>query len=177
MEYLKGSKDLLDANLTIATACLTYLLFDVFAKGPCSDNEIPHRLMKYPFLEYATLYWGIHARGRLDFPIQDLALRVLCQESTLLSLLQVAIHVENQGSPLRGLAMDSSALHIAASFGLVDITVTLLEIGYDLGMRDSKGNTALSIAASRGYEAVVRLLLKKGSNVKAKDINGKTALH
>src|SRR5205085_8041493 len=53
-----------DAQRSIATACLTYVSFDVFAEGYCfSDQEMDMRLQEYPLLEYAAQYWGEHARG------------------------------------------------------------------------------------------------------------------
>src|SRR5579862_632469 len=53
-----------DAQTTIAKACLTYMSFDVFAKGYCpSDQEMDIRLQEYPFLQYAAQHWGDHARG------------------------------------------------------------------------------------------------------------------
>ena len=43
------------AHANIATTCLTYLLFDDFAEGPCeSDEHLKKRLQDYPFLKYAA---------------------------------------------------------------------------------------------------------------------------
>jgi hypothetical protein len=53
-----------DAQTSIATTCLVYISFDLFAEGYCrSDEEMETRIHKYPFLEYAAQQWGDHARG------------------------------------------------------------------------------------------------------------------
>jgi hypothetical protein len=44
-----------DAQTSIATACLVYISFDIFAEGCCgSDQEMEARMYKYPFLDYAA---------------------------------------------------------------------------------------------------------------------------
>lgn len=54
----------LDAQTSIATACLVHISFDVFAEGYCcSDQEMETRMHKYPFLEYAAKHWGDYAQG------------------------------------------------------------------------------------------------------------------
>ncbi|KAF1970704.1 hypothetical protein BU23DRAFT_537789 [Bimuria novae-zelandiae CBS 107.79] len=49
------------APLHIASACLTYLSFDLFKTGSCSsDKEFKERLEESKFLDYAAKYWGEH---------------------------------------------------------------------------------------------------------------------
>ena len=51
------------AHGEIATACITYLSFNVFESGLCqTDSDYFDRLRLNPFYSYATLYWGHHAR-------------------------------------------------------------------------------------------------------------------
>lgn len=63
VEYLENRKELLgDSELLIATACLTYLSFDVFTDlGPTrSWSERCARIKKYPFSDYAAVHLRSH---------------------------------------------------------------------------------------------------------------------
>ncbi|KAL4784664.1 hypothetical protein BJX76DRAFT_347578 [Aspergillus varians] len=47
----------------IARTCLTYLSYDIFGSGPCSDGEaLKQRLQDYQFLDYASRHWGSHVK-------------------------------------------------------------------------------------------------------------------
>jgi len=48
----------------LAVTCLTYLLFETFAEGSCTDEEsFALRLQNRPFGKYAARYWGRHMKG------------------------------------------------------------------------------------------------------------------
>jgi ankyrin repeat protein len=169
-----------DAQACIATACLAYISFDVFAEGYCrSDEEMETRMQKYPFLEYAAQHWGDHARGDLEVVIKERALNFLKQESKVMCSCQVIHLPEYRFSGYsQCLPEHLTGLHLAASFGLTKIVRLLLEReGVDADSKDSDGGTPLSRAAFNGHEAVVRLLLEKGADITAKDGRGVTALH
>ena len=52
-----------DAETVIAMACITYLSFDIYPKGPClTDNEFEGRLQISKLYDYAAHNWGHHAR-------------------------------------------------------------------------------------------------------------------
>jgi len=56
---LKGFEDV--QRDIIATSCLTYLSYDVFADGSLSDYlDLESRLEQNPFFEYAAQNWGYH---------------------------------------------------------------------------------------------------------------------
>ena len=58
-DRLKARKATCQAAL--ASTCLTCLCLECFAEGGCaSDEAIQQRLKKYPFLDYASHFWGIH---------------------------------------------------------------------------------------------------------------------
>jgi len=47
-----------DAQINIASTCITYLSFSVFEKGPCAgDSELKARFKDYAFLKYAAKHW------------------------------------------------------------------------------------------------------------------------
>ncbi|KAI9774235.1 MAG: hypothetical protein M1839_001737 [Geoglossum umbratile] len=168
-----------DAQTTIATACLTYISFDVFAEGYCrSSQELEIRLQKYPLLEYAARYWSDHACGEPEEAIKELALRFFSQSSKVMCYAQAtharARHFED------GLyfVKQTTGLHVVASTSLMKVMRLLLERGdVEADSKDESGRTPLGWAAAQGHKAVVRLLLQS-SNVKAdsKDESGRTPL-
>lgn len=55
------------ADLDIAKACMTYLNL-VLPRRPCSDDDLMSRNSKFPFLQYASQYWGDHVRDAFLSP-------------------------------------------------------------------------------------------------------------
>ncbi|KAN0073009.1 hypothetical protein V8E54_009123 [Elaphomyces granulatus] len=168
-----------EAQINIATTCLTYVSFDAFSLGHCqSDQETETRLQEYPLLTYAAHHWGDHAREDLRVAVKGLALEFLQQYPKLACSNQI-VHLPKHRSPeySQHFPKDVTGLQIAASFGLEEIVQSMLEKGADIVAKDSFGSTALHLAARRGHEAVVRLLIEKGADATAKDNTGDTALH
>ncbi|KAJ6057041.1 ankyrin repeat-containing protein [Penicillium canescens] len=55
-------------KVKIASSCLTYLSFNAFRSGSCgSYEEFQNRLEQYKLLDYASRYWGQHARQQSGF--------------------------------------------------------------------------------------------------------------
>lgn len=71
----------------------------------------------------------------------------------------------------------TSALHVAAEGGHVEIVCRLLEEGNNIEVRDAHGRTALHVAALNGSEEVLRLLLEQDVDINATCHQAKTALH
>ncbi|KAH0556173.1 hypothetical protein GP486_005895 [Trichoglossum hirsutum] len=167
------------AQISIATACLTYISFDAFARGPClSDKEMENRLQEYALLEYAAQHWGDHARGDPEKSIEILALKFLEHSSKLLCSNQVT-HLSRlrQSKYSQRFPKKLTGLHIAASFGMEKVARLLLTRTTDIAAKDDNGRTALHSAARKGHGGVVQLLLEKGADIAAKDDSGWTALH
>lgn len=76
-------------------------------------------------------------------------MELLHHEQKRKSFLQIAIYLDEGDSPLHGIALHSSPLHIAAAFRLSGIIPKLLWENHQPLARDSKGNSALSLAAAR----------------------------
>jgi len=71
---------------------------------------------------------------------------------------------------------DGKVLFSAAEKGDLSKVKKLIEGGYNLNIKDEKGNTALMAAAYGGHIHVIELLLNKGADVNMKDNGGVTAL-
>ena len=178
-EYLEKNHGRLlsDPECMMARTCLTYMSFDVFDTGPCSDGEaLDQRLREYEFLDYACHNWGHHVavnqRG------MDLVLIYLENDQKVSCFVQV-LHL----TPHRTYGWQDrfpkqfGPLHVSAYWGL-DVLLTLLfEKDIDINSQDSYGATALQIAAKYGHESVVRLLLQKEASINIENNNGETALY
>ena len=71
----------------------------------------------------------------------------------------------------------TSAIHFAASRGVPEICIMLLERGADINVRSEKGQTPLIAAAKRGQYHIIDFLLEKGADLDAETEYGETALH
>jgi len=162
-EYLSHNSDLFfKPHSVIAEVCLTYLNFRHvrgFSPTLCS---IPPTI---PFAEYASCYWGTHARRETTESVKRLALKLLDGYDQHISSKMLLIN--GMGSWDRPLDRKDdprgfTGLHCAAYLGCVEITVALLELNkYDVRATDFKGNTAIAWAARMGHAGVVRILLEQ----------------
>src|SRR5258706_11573932 len=60
-----------DAEIDIATICVTYLSFSDFESGICqNDKEFEERLQSNPLYDYASHNWGHHAREASSFILE-----------------------------------------------------------------------------------------------------------
>ena len=156
-EYLSDRVDLFNGGHSkIAEACLTYLNFRVIkdlSTSPSCDFR------GAPFLEYASLYWGIHMRMELSDRSRYLSLHLLGQYDNHVSaeLLWKSIH-EWHYNPLKPF----SALHCISYFGIAEVAIDLIRTKiWDVNQRDSEGLTPLMWAAKHGHQGVVKLLLQQ----------------
>lgn len=165
----------------IAESCIAYLQLEVFDQGPCTGPDeakgFEERWKVHPFLGYAALYWGNHAKRSHPDIVTPQAMMFLRNASHLAASVQALWYTDTQSADSWDVQGEVAALHIAAFFGLTDIVSSLLFEGADASARDSFGTTPLIYAASKGHADVVDILLRAGAP--ASDIcgRGSTALH
>ena len=167
-EYLRAHPQLFDRpHATMAETCLSYLnshqVKDLFS--PSGD------LTGTPFLEYSSLYWGVHAKTDLSDCAKQLVLKLFEDYSNHIS---TQILLRGEKPEHLDLFPDElslfSHLHCASFFGIVEIVTLLIEKGgCDVNQRDCIGSTPLVWAALNGHEGVVKVLLGQD------DINPNTA--
>lgn len=165
----------------IGRTCLTYLSFDDFEAGPCSDDAATvSRIQKHHLLPYAAENWGEHVRGGPEKDMTDKILEFFEDETKLSSSVQV-MHFNSYRDWYAGVSTSFprhvTGLHLAAHFGLEYIANILLKQGVSIAASDSFGATALHKAAEAGHKNIVQLLLEHGADIEAHDSNGHTALH
>ena len=177
-EYLQAHPDLFGAaHSAMAETCLSYLnspQVKVISTG------LSLELQNTPFLEYSSLYWGVHAKRDLSDCSKQLALKLFCDCGSRVST-GILFKAQN---PYR-YGFDSiknslfGGLHCASFFGIVEIVAGLVEIeGCDINQMDCGGNTPLAWAARNGHEGAVKVLLGRDNiNPNKPDNNDQTPLH
>ena len=159
-EYLSNNTDLFDRpHSMIAEVCLTYL------GSQCIGDLLPilgEPSPATPLLEYASCYWGIHARREITRGVNKLALGLLDRfENHVSSAMLLSNWGDNWDRKLRrSNSMGFTGLHGVAHLGIVETAVALLEMKkWDLSATDMAGNTAILWAARRGHGEIVKILL------------------
>jgi len=173
-EYLQVHPELFGAaHSTIAETCLSYLnsqQVKAFSTSPLPD------LLDTPFVEYSSLYWGVHAERNLSDCAKQLALKLFDDYNGHIST-KILLKAQN----LHGVDVDKfsgfSGLHCASYFGIVEIVAGLVQLeGCDINRTDSTSTTALHWATWRGQEGVVKILLGKDPTPDMLNNNDQTPL-
>ena len=154
----------------IAEACLTYLNFrEIKDLSPALPSAPPTA----PFIEYASYYWGAHARREATESVMPLALRLLDGYDKHIASKLLLLH--DKDGPGQSFSREDdptgfTGLHGVACLGVVEILTVLLKLKeWDLNATDFGGSTALAWAAGKGRDEVLKVLLKQ------RDINPNTA--
>jgi len=140
-EHLRAHPELLGAvHSVMAETCLSYLnsrQVMALSTSPSPD------LQDTPFLEYSSLYWGVHAKRDLSDRSKLLALKLFDDYNN-----HVSTKILLKAQDLWWADVDKisgfNGLHCASFFGIVEIVAGLVEIqGCDINKIDSGGNTPL----------------------------------
>jgi len=159
--FLRAHPELFDkVHSTMAETCLSYLnshQVRALSTSPAPDLD------STPFLEYSSLYWGVHAKKDLSDCAKLLALKLFDNYN---SHIAIRTFLKAQEGYSYTIDFDKphliSGLHCASLFGIVEIVSGLIEVeGCDINQRDCVGNTPLVWAALKGHERVVEILLKR----------------
>ena len=176
-EYLSSHLDIFNRpHSAMAEICLTYLnsqQVKALPTAPSSDTQTT------PFLGYCSVYWGVHAKRELSDCARLLALELLKGCYNPISTKFLLAQVKHFGVYARHLTTLSpfSGLHCASFFGIVEVVVGLIEMGYDISEGDFFGRTPLAWAAHNGHEEVVKILLGREEVDPDKlDLDGHTPL-
>ena len=177
-EYLSNNTDLFHSpHSRIAQVCLTYLNFRCIIDIPLIlDCSLPEK----PFLEYASCYWGTHARRGMTESVNTLALRILSRfDQHISSRILLYQSRDNHDRELRrSNSTGFTGLHGAAYLGIVKTAVALLEMKkWDLNATDAGGSTPILWAVRKTHGAMVEMFLARGDvNLDIADKKGRTPL-
>jgi len=174
-EYLRAHPHIFGAaHARIAETCLTYLNSDQIKSFSTTPSP---NLQHTPFLQYSSLYWGVHAKMDLSDCAKLLALKLFDDYNRHIST-KILMKAQKMWSVDVDRFSGFSGLHCASFFGIVEIVAVLIQMeGCDLNGMDSPGNTPLMWAARNGHEGVVKMLLgRAGINPDNPDNQGQTPL-
>jgi len=180
-KYLSSGPDglgLYEPHSTMAEICLTYLNS---AQVKAISADTSPSALDTPFLEYSSIYWGVHAKRELSPLATSLALQLFQEYKGHVSanILEQTGHLDppDLGTDF-GSSLRFSGLHCASFFGIVELVAALTETGCrDINGGDSAGYTPLAWAAHNGHDEVVKMLLElEGIKLDEPDNNGTTPL-
>ena len=162
-KHLSNNTELFpNAHSIIAKVCLTYLNFPYVRCFSPALRSVPPTA---PFVEYASCYWGIHARSGTTESVKTLALKLLDGYDKHISsklLLLRSVRDEEQPFDLQDTPTGFTGLHGAAYFGCPQITAALLKTNkVDVRETDFRGKSATFWARKGKHEEVVKLLQKE----------------
>ena len=176
-EYLRARPELFhSAHSTIAETCLSYLTPQQVKALPIWPSP---DLKDTSFLEYSSLYWGMHAKRELSDGAKLLALKLFDDYNNHIStdILLEAHKVYRYHGYLNYHSL-FSGLHCDSLLGTVEIVADLLEVeGCDINQEDFAGTAPLLWAARNGHDGVVEIILGWGDISPDKQDNfGRTPL-
>jgi len=175
-EYLCARPDIFGRHYSImAEICLTYLNSE---KVKALSTDPSPLVLGTPFLEYCSLYWGVHAKRGFSDHARSLALELLQDYDSHISARSLPASVRYYDDCRPGMSFQFSGLHCASFFGIAEGVIALIGMeGYDINKGDFWGNTPLAWAARRGHEGVVKILLRQAEvNPDKADNEGNTPL-
>lgn len=180
-EYLMSLKTRLfpGADNHVTQICLTYLGSDCFIKQITDQETLNRTIETYPFLRYASLHWGHHAKNAKDDETVKLVMRHLTDKSKR-NLSERIRYLSSPRFVQPGETYENieqgGCLHTVAYFNLDHLVEPIVLNGEDANASDSFGDTALHEAAMNGHYAVAKALLRNRAEVDAKNIEYSTPL-
>jgi len=161
----------------IVEACLTYLNFAyIMGLSPTLSSPPPAA----PFLQYASCYWGAHARKGISEKAIPLALKLLDRFDRHISCKLLLLKEAPWKPPfdIEGSPIGFTGLHGGALLGVLEPMVYLFNFKkWDLNATDLHGCTGLTWAARKGHDGDVKVLLEQvGLHSDIADNEGQTPL-
>ena len=183
-EYLECEESQLKwfpkVELEIARACLQYLSL-VIPSEACDDGYWTIKNTDYPFLRYASQYWGDHVRIAYAITDPDAALQMKAMQfinnRRLNATIEAAWFTNLGGHDVWDVRMQVDRLHVCTWYGL-SFAITALEpetSAVDV-VEPKYSQTPLMYACRKGHTETVRQLLELGASLRKVSARGRTAM-
>jgi len=137
-EYLRLPYILPTAHNTLALTCLAYLNYDQVKRFP--PDKVPS-LRDMPFIDYSSLYWGVHAKEGLSDGVESLALELLNRYDIHISATLLFNRIQSYDDRFVTSSL-FTGLHCASYFGIAEVVEALIQTKCcDINQGDSGGFT------------------------------------
>lgn len=185
-EYLSGPAARVffpTAKKNIADTCLTIITADEVVDECYASQSTTPRKPRGGLLDYATTYWGHHAREvSEDEQTTQVLIRAFLNKLCWRRPPMTASCISGDEIPRQlGFASyfaDWSGLHVLAYFGILGKARRFIEQSVNINDSDNQlGITPLHCAVHQGHEEMVELLLEHKANLNITCKQGKSALH
>lgn len=157
-EYFEKRQDVVMAHSYITGICLTYLLSENVASVLKDETaQWDDQVKQLPFLAYSRSQWGSHYHLCDGVGVEDLAMKLLEDQSRILELSKHGSWTSAFG---RTLTKGFVGVHIAALFNLPGLLCKLIAAFQpDINVKSMKGWTPLAIACSQRYTEIADYFL------------------
>ncbi|KAI9773654.1 MAG: hypothetical protein M1840_006928 [Geoglossum simile] len=166
----------ISANVSIADACLAYLL-----QFECPNSLSSQTAKEYPLARYAAKYWFQHAQLTEAYAstTPQLIMQLLLSEVAYVNWVRLFNPDEPWKEPNIANRLDTIAppLYYMSLTGLVGIVRLLLENGADINASGGFYGNALQAASRKGHSQIVQQLLENRANANALGGHYGNALH
>ena len=177
-EYLsdRRTKYFPEAEKNMAAACLTYLELDAFSKPSLGKADLDTRKKRYPFISYASQYWGDHIRDAgFDEKLQARTFELVCDRSRVATCAEAAWMTGEGGPEGWDVRKGLDGLHVCAWYGLSGALSRFGSTSLIVDVTEPTFlQTPLMYACRKGHVEVVRQLLDLGASVQATSTRGRT---
>ncbi|KAJ9412638.1 hypothetical protein QL093DRAFT_2548541 [Fusarium oxysporum] len=147
-----------EANIQNALSCLTYLSFADFRSGPAgSADDFESRLLRYPFLYHASIWWAAYVRNANLFS-EELSNKALRFFSPSCRTIFMSLAIKERKLCWNAYPRQATSLYYAASGAEIDAEGGRL------------GATAFHAAALRGHVNVRDMLFAEGADPNRTDV-------
>ena len=121
-KYLSAWPDIFSRpHSAIAEICLTYL-------NSRQVKALPAHYEYPPFLEYCSIYWGMHAKRKLSECARSLALELLQEYDDHMSANCLTVNISGEENESESSNFRFNGLHCASFFGIAEVVSALREM-------------------------------------------------
>lgn len=165
----------------MAETTLSYLRLAEFQQGPVHGieeaSEFDARIRTYPFFDYASIFWGIHAQASRDNEVLNIAYAFIKDQQRCSASVQALWFSTDEVTAAWRSRSGGSPLHLAMFFKYQMLASRLLDDGTSADIQDAFRMTPLMWAAQAGNLEMMRTILHTNVPLNVFNDEGQNALH